>query len=70
MQSVGIDWLKNEDGEYQLIEVSMGFMDKAVYDCPGYWDKHGNYTKGHFSPAEYIFESLEAGEFKPALKND
>ena len=61
MQSACFDWVRREDGAYRFVEVSMGFVDEAVYTCDGYWDRARNWHKGHLSPAVAALEDLLAG---------
>lgn len=63
MQSAGLDWMVNRNGEYMLIEVNMCFNDMYVTECPGYWNKHGAFTPGNYSPARYIFECISSEGF-------
>jgi len=38
-QSISYDFLFNEDKKLEISEISYTYVDTAVYDCPGYWDK-------------------------------
>ncbi len=41
-QSMAYDFLYNEDGSPEICEISYSYVDKAIYDCPGYWDENLN----------------------------
>jgi len=49
-QSMAYDFLYNEKKEPEICEISYTFQDKAVYNCPGYWDDKLNWNEGHFWP--------------------
>ena len=51
-QSMAYDFLRDEKGEYLINEISYGYADWAVYDCPGYWDCNLNWHEGHVWPEE------------------
>ena len=51
-QSMAYDFLKNKDGITLLNEMSYGYVNKAVYDCPGHWNNQLEYVKGHVWPDE------------------
>ena len=44
-----------KDGEFKVIEMSYGYVDKAIYDCAGYYlyeNKKMEYVSGNFWPQE------------------
>jgi len=52
-QTMAYDFLKNEEGNPIINEISCQFADWAIYDCPGYWDESLNWHEGHYWP-QYI----------------
>lgn len=50
LQSMGYDFLFDADNQPHFCEISYTFQDKAVYECPGYWDEQLNWHAGHFWP--------------------
>ncbi|MBH49893.1 MAG: hypothetical protein CMG69_03975 [Candidatus Marinimicrobia bacterium] len=50
VQSMAYDFLYNEKNEPKFCEMSYIYIDKTLYDCPGYWDKNLNWHEGHFWP--------------------
>jgi hypothetical protein len=49
-QSMAYDFLLNEQRDFEIAEISYTYVDKAVYDCSGFWDEDLNWTEGHFWP--------------------
>ena len=49
-QSMAYDFLNNENGDFEICEISYTFVDTAVNECPGFWDKHLKWHDGHFWP--------------------
>lgn len=49
-QSMAYDFLVNERGEPEFCEVSYTYVSRAVYDCPGYWDRDLGWHEGHHWP--------------------
>ena len=49
-QSMAYDFLYNEQGGIEICEISYSFQDKAVYNCPGYWDEQLSWHEGHYLP--------------------
>lgn len=64
-QSMAYDFLYNEQGGIEICEISYSFQDKAVYNCPGYWDNELNWHEGHFLP-QYcqLFDLLGLDDLK------
>ncbi len=57
-QSMAYDFLKNESGGIEFCEMSYSYNDTAIYNCPGHWDRAGNFIEGHFWPQTCILEEL------------
>ena len=51
VQCMAYDFLM-EDDILILVESCWTFNDKAVYDCPGHWNKDLEWVKGHMWPEE------------------
>jgi len=69
-QSMSYDFLFNEDKKLEISEISYTYVDTAVYNCPGYWDKDLHWIEGHFWP-QYcqLVDALKMPELKqPALE--
>ena len=49
-QSMAYDFLFNENNQPEICEISYTFVDKAIFDCQGYWDENLNWHPGHFWP--------------------
>jgi len=49
-QSMSYDFLFNEEKEPEISEISYTYVDTAVYNCPGFWDKDFKWQEGHFWP--------------------
>lgn len=52
-QSMAYDFLLDENKKPVICEISYGYKDKAVFDCPGYWDPELLWHDGHYWP-EFI----------------
>ncbi len=57
-QSLAHDFLKGRDGQFVIGEISYGYQDTAVYNCPGHWDSKMNWHEGHVWPQDAILEDL------------
>jgi len=57
-QSLAFDFVKNEDGQVQVIEVSFGYVPKLVYDCGGFWDSDLQWHAGAMRPEDAILEDM------------
>ena len=55
------DFLYGESGEALVCEISYTFMDKPVFDCPGYWTENMEFVSGHYWPAYCILSDLLPG---------
>jgi len=49
-QSMGYDFLTNEEGRPEFCEISYTYLSSAVHACSGYWDADLNWHEGHFLP--------------------
>jgi len=75
-QTMAYDFLYDESGAPVINEFSCQFIDRAVYNCPGYWDEDLNWTEGHYWP-QYIQlkallgkEDLKQPEIEPHDTSD
>ena len=50
-KSMAYDFLYDEKRNVALCEASYTFVDRAVYNCPGYWNSSLEYREGHMWPA-------------------
>ncbi len=69
-QSMAYDFLLNEKRNFEIAEISYTYVDKAVYDCPGFWDEDLNWHEGHFWP-QYLqlMDALKLPDLKqPEIK--
>ena len=69
-QSMAYDFLLNEQRNFEIAEISYTYVDRAVYDCSGFWDANLNWHEGHFWP-QYLqlVDALKLPELKqPELK--
>ncbi|MGD0381900.1 MAG: hypothetical protein ABSA77_00165 [Thermoguttaceae bacterium] len=57
-QCMAFDFLFTAEKVPCICEISYGFLSKAVYDCPGYWDEHLNWHEGHYWPEDLILEDI------------
>lgn len=55
-QSTAFDFVMSQDGQPQIIEISYCYMDRAVYDCPGHWDRDLNWVEGQVWPQDAILD--------------
>jgi len=49
-QSMAYDFIFDEEGEPMIAEISYTFVDTAVYNCPGYFDKSLKWHEGRYWP--------------------
>jgi len=49
-QSMSYDFLYDKEKNIRIGEISYTYQDKAVYNCPGYWDENLNWHEGHYWP--------------------
>ncbi len=52
-QSMAYDFLITPDDRPVFCEISYTFQPRAIFDCPGYFDRSRNFHRGHFWP-EYL----------------
>lgn len=58
-QSLAIDFVTTESGEFLIVEISYGYSAPAYYSCPGYWDKSLIWHEdGNVRPEYWILENL------------
>lgn len=57
-QSMAYDFLLTDDGEPVICEISYGYADWAVFDCPGHWDENLVWHEGHMWPEEAQVEDF------------
>ncbi len=57
-QSMAYDFLLNEYGAPEIVEISYTFVDELVYKCPGYFDEKMDWHEGHVWPQLAILKSL------------
>jgi glutathione synthase/RimK-type ligase-like ATP-grasp enzyme len=51
-QSMAYDFLYDTQGNLRIGEISYCFVNQAVRDCPGYWDRKLNWHEGHIWPED------------------
>ena len=61
-QSLALDFVKDEDGKFWIVEISYGYSVKAYYKCPGYWDPELKWHDEEVRPERWILEDLIADE--------
>jgi glutathione synthase/RimK-type ligase-like ATP-grasp enzyme len=59
-QSLALDFARDPAGAPRVLEVSYGYLDAVVHDCPGYWDRALGWHPGHVWPQDAILEDLLA----------
>lgn len=57
-QSMAFDFVFGVQQQPLILEVSYGYMPKAVHSCPGYWDSRLNWCEGHVWPQDAILIDL------------
>lgn len=64
-QSMAYDFLLSESNEPQICEISYTFVDKLIFNCPGYWDDNLSFYPGNFWPQYlHIMDSLNLKNMK------
>jgi len=61
-QSMAYDFLIDSGRKPSLVEMSYGYQSKAVFDCPGHWDRKLNWVSGNVLP-----ETAHVEDFLAAL---
>ncbi len=51
-QSMAYDFLSDSAGEPVICEISFGYQNLAVHNCPGHWDGNLNWVEGQMWPEE------------------
>jgi glutathione synthase/RimK-type ligase-like ATP-grasp enzyme len=57
-QSMAYDMLFDARGNVRICEISYTYQDRAVFLCPGYWDRKLRWHEGHFWPQLSHLQSL------------
>ncbi len=57
-QSMAYDFLKDEKGKPQIVEMSYTFQDIPVYKCPGFYDSSLKWHEGNHWPQYFILQDL------------
>ena len=57
-QVMTYDFLLDKDNNPQICEIGYTFLDEAVYNVPGYYNKNLEFTPGHHWPQEFILHDL------------
>ena len=57
-QSLAFDFIFNEEKNPKIGEISYCYQNKAVYDCPGFWDQDMKWHEGHVWPEDAIILDL------------
>ena len=64
-QSMAYDFLYNENKEPEFCEMSYIYLDKYLYNCPGYWDNKLNWHEGHYWPQYFhLMDALNMPDLK------
>ncbi|MCK5133665.1 MAG: hypothetical protein KAR40_16110 [Candidatus Sabulitectum sp.] len=59
-QSMAYDFLIDKEGKPTIVEISYAYQSKAVFDCPGHWDRELNWIDGHVLPeAAHVEDFIE-----------
>ena len=59
-QSIAFDFLKHPERGPLVVEMSYGYLARAVYQAPGYWEPDLTWHEGHFWPQDAVLEDLLA----------
>ena len=57
-QSLGIDFIFDENNNPVIAEMGYGFISKTYSDCKGYWDEQLNWHEEKFYPEDWMIESI------------
>jgi len=64
-QSMAYDFLYGSNGDIKFCEMSYAYIDKAIFNCPGYWDNNLDWHEGHFWPQYFhLMDALNISELK------
>jgi glutathione synthase/RimK-type ligase-like ATP-grasp enzyme len=69
-QSLAFDFVVDPEGNPLIVEISYGYLAGVVHDCPGHWDREGNWHEGQVWPQDAILDdllnSMDAGKPRAA----
>lgn len=57
-ECLAYDFIRGENDEPLLVEISYGFSEKAYLDCPGYWDCNLKWHEEKINISGWIIESI------------
>lgn len=57
-QSMAYDFLLDEEGKPVINEMSYGYLDEAVFKCPGHWDQDLIWHEGNMWPEQAHIEDF------------
>ncbi|NOZ25651.1 MAG: hypothetical protein GXO94_06125 [Nitrospirae bacterium] len=57
-QSLAFDFVLDREGNPRILEISYCYKSRAVYDCPGWWDRDMVWHEGHVWPEDAIMDDL------------
>ena len=57
-QSLAFDFVKDQSGAPQIVEISYCYLPGAVRECAGHWDSRLNWHEGHLWPQDAILIDL------------
>ncbi len=57
-QSMAYDFLYDKSSKIRFSEISYSFVDRHLYNCPGYWDKSLIWHEGHYWPQFFQLQDL------------
>ena len=57
-QSLAFDFILDKNHDPQITEISYCYQNKAIYDCPGYWDDKMSWHESHVWPEDAILIDL------------
>jgi glutathione synthase/RimK-type ligase-like ATP-grasp enzyme len=57
-QSMAFDFIKDENSNILILEVSYCYLASAIYACSGHWDKQLNWHEGPMWPQDAILTDI------------
>jgi glutathione synthase/RimK-type ligase-like ATP-grasp enzyme len=57
-QCMAYDFLRDAEGKVRLNELSYCFINRSVYECPGFWESRLEFHPGHHWPEEFQVEDF------------
>lgn len=57
-QSIAFDFVIGIDDKPLITEISYHYVIKAVYNCPGYWDRNLQWHDGHIWPPDVVVDDI------------